>query len=283
MQHRGAVLTLFLTALLWSLGGLLIKSIPWPPLAVAGGRSLIAAACLLLITRPKRLPLNPLALTTAACYAGCTLCFVIATKLTTAANAILLQYSCPIWVALFGAWILRERPTRTDWIAIVITIAGIGLFFADKLSVDHLWGNIVALISGLFFGFLAILLRKQKDATPIDSVILGTLLGGIICLPTLVSAPALDMRGWLALALLGTVQLGLAYFLYAHAIRYVSALDAVLIPIIEPILNPIWVMLALGEKPSHWAILGGTIVLATSVLRAWIALARLRARPVSLK
>jgi drug/metabolite transporter (DMT)-like permease len=183
-------------------------------------------------------------------------------------------------VALFGAWILRERPTRADWIAIVITLGGIGLFFADKLSVDHLWGNIVALVSGMFFGFLAILLRKQKDATPVDSVILGTLLGGIICLPALTSAPALDTRGWLALALLGTVQLGLAYFLYARAIRYVPALDAVLIPVIEPILNPIWVMLALGEKPARWAILGGAIVLATSVLRAWFSLAKVRARTV---
>ena len=281
MQHRNAILMLFLTALLWSLGGLLIKSIPWPPLAVAGGRSFIAAAFLVLVARPKRLALTPLALATAACYAGCTVCFVVATKLTTAANAILLQYSCPIWVALFGAWILRERPTRIDWIVIVTTIIGIFLFFIDKLSTDHLWGNIVALISGLFFGFMAILLRKQKDARPIDSIILGTLIGGIICVPALATAPALDVRGWFALVLLGTVQLGLAYFLYARAIRYVFALEAVLIPIIEPILNPIWVMLALGERPTHWAILGGTIVLAASIFRAWISLTKIHGRIAS--
>ena len=274
MQHRNAILLLFVTALLWSLGGVLIKFIPWPPLAIAGGRSFIAAVFLLLITRPKRLSLTPLALATAVCYAGCTVSFVVATKLTTAANAILLQYSCPIWVALFGLWILHERPTRADWIAIIATLAGIGLFFADKLSANHFWGNIVGLASGIFFGFLAILLRKQKDGIPIDSIVLGTLLGGMVCLPALTSAPMLDGRGWLALALLGTVQLGLSYFLYARAIRHVSALDAVLIPIIEPILNPVWVMLALGEKPAHWAILGGAIVLATSVFRAWISLTK---------
>lgn len=278
MQHRNAILMLFLTAVLWSLGGLLIKSIPWPPLAVAGGRSFIAAAFFILIMRPRRLSFTPLELVTAACYAGCTVCFVIATKLTTAANAILLQYSCPIWVALFGAWILRERPARIDWIVIVATLIGIGLFFADKLSADHLWGNLVALTSGVFFGFLAILLRKQKDATPGNSLVLGTLLGGIVCAPALVTAPALDLRGWAALALLGAVQLGLAYFFYARAIRYVSALEAVLIPVIEPILNPVWVMLALGEKPTHWAILGGAIVLAASVFRAWVALTKAPAR-----
>lgn len=151
----------------------------------------------MLIARPKRPPLTPLALATAVCYAGCTICFVVATKFTTAANAILLQYSYPIWVALFSVWILRERPTRIDWIVIVVTGVGIGLFSADKLSADHLRGNLAALASGVFFGFMALLLRKQKEATPIDSIVLGTLLGSIVCLPWLVTAPALDVRAGL--------------------------------------------------------------------------------------
>ncbi|MDR0275521.1 MAG: DMT family transporter [Burkholderiaceae bacterium] len=278
MQHRNAVLTLFLTALLWSLGGLLIKSIPWTPLAVAGGRSFFAAAFLLLMVRPRRLTLTPLTLATAVCHAGCTVCLVVATKLTTAANAILLQYTSPVWVALFGAWILREKPGRADWIAIAATLGGVSLFFAGQLSAGHLWGNAVGLASGVFFGFVAILLRKQKDAAPVDSIILGTLLAGIVCAPALAAAPALDTRGWLALALLGTVQLGLSYFLYAWAIRHVSALEAVLIPVLEPILNPVWVMLALGEKPGPWAMLGGAMVLGASVSRAWVALAKPPAR-----
>jgi drug/metabolite transporter (DMT)-like permease len=276
MQHKNGVLLLFLTALLWSLGGVLVKSMAWPPLAVAGGRSFFAAAFLLLLVRPRRLTLTPLTLATAVCHAGCGVCLVVATKLTTAANAILLQYTCPIWVALFGAWILRERPTRADWIAIAATLAGTSLFFADELTLNHLWGNLIGLVSGVFFGFVAILLRKQKDkdAAPVDSVILGTLLGGIVCMPALAAAPALSWHGWLTLASLGAVQLGLSYFLYAHAIRHVSALEAVLIPVIEPILNPVWVMLVIGEKPGRWAMLGGAIVLTTSVLRAWVALTR---------
>jgi drug/metabolite transporter (DMT)-like permease len=278
MHHKNAVLTLFLTALLWSLGGLLIKSIAWPPLAVAGGRSFFAAAFLLLVVRPRRLAFTPLALATAVCHAGCTVCLVVATKMTTAANAILLQYTSPIWVALFGAWILREKSTRADWIAMAATLGGIVLFFADQLNAEHFLGNAVGLASGVFFGFVAILLRKQKDAAPVDSIILGTLLAGVVCTPALAGAPALDARGWLALALLGTVQLGLPYFLYAQAIRYVSALEAVLIPVLEPILNPVWVMLALGEKPGLWAMLGGAIVLAASVSRAWVALSKPAAR-----
>jgi drug/metabolite transporter (DMT)-like permease len=276
MQHRKAILILFVTALIWSLGGLLIKSVPWSPLAVASARSLIAAAFLLVVLRPRKISLSGLTLMTAVCSAGCTILFVVATKMTTAANAILLQYSAPIWVALFGAWILREHPTRLDWIVIVSTLCGIGLFFADKLSFDHFVGNVIALISGVFFGFIAILMRKQKGPTSFDSILLGTLLGGIVCSPALLSVSALDTRGWLALLLLGTIQLGLGYLLYAWATRHVSALEAVLIPVIEPILNPVWVMLAYSEKPSNWALVGGAIVLASSVFRAWMSLKRVR-------
>ena len=271
-QHGNAILTLFVTALLWSLGGLLIKSIAWPPLAVAGGRGFVAAIALLLIVRPRRVSLSPLTLAAAFSYAGCTVSFVVATKLTTAANAILLQYTCPVWVALFGAWILRERATRADWAAIAATIGGIALFFADKLRADYFLGNIIALASGVFFAFTAIFLRRQKNASPVDSVILGNVIAGVVCAPVLAGAPALGAGGWLALALLGTVQLALSYFLYARAIRHVSALEAVLIPVIEPILNPVWVMLVLGERPAPWAIAGGAIVLAASVFRAWVAI-----------
>ncbi len=273
-QHPRAIALLFVTALLWSLGGLLIKLVPWPPLAVAGGRGFVAAAVLALVIRPRRLSLSWASLATALSYAGCTVTFVAATKLTTAANAILLQHTCPIWVALLGAWLLRERAARADWIAIIATLAGIMLFFADKFRADLFLGNIVAIISGVFFALTAIFMRRQKDSSPAEALILGNLISGLIGAPALIGAPFAETTaaGWGAFIALGAVQLALSYFIYAHAIRHVTALEAVLIPVIEPILNPVWVMLAIGEVPAPWAIAGGLIVLAASVFRAWVAI-----------
>jgi drug/metabolite transporter (DMT)-like permease len=194
--------------------------------------------------------------------------FCAATKLTTAANAILLQYTAPVWVALFGAWFLGERTTRADWFTIAAVLAGMALFFADNLELANVLGNSLAVLSGLSFAGMTIALRRQKDTSASESIILGNLLAFAIGLPWIIGAPALTPGGWLALGLLGTVQLGVAYWLYARAIKHVTALEAVLIPVIEPILNPLWVLLATGEKPSRLALVGGVVVLTAITLRA---------------
>jgi drug/metabolite transporter (DMT)-like permease len=266
--HTRSVLLLIATALCWSLGGLLIKSVDWPPLAVAGGRGLIAALFLLATNRGLRFHFSRVQVLGALGYAACTVTFCAATKLTTAANAILLQYTAPVWVALFGAWFLGERTTRADWFTIAAVLAGMALFFADNLELANLLGNTLAVLSGLSFAGMTIALRRQKDTSASESIILGNLLAFAIGLPWIVGAPALTPGGWLALGLLGTVQLGVAYWLYARAIKHVTALEAVLIPVIEPILNPLWVLLATGEKPSRLALVGGMIVLTAITLRA---------------
>ena len=122
--HTRSVFLLIATALCWSLGGVLIKSIDWPPLAVAGGRGFIAALFLLATSRALRFHFSRVQLLGALGYAACTVTFCVATKLTTAANAILLQYSAPIWIALFGAWFLGERATRADWFTIAAVLLG---------------------------------------------------------------------------------------------------------------------------------------------------------------
>ena len=257
--HNRAVLLLIGAALCWSLGGLLIKAITWSPLAVAGGRGLIAALFLLATNRGLKFHFSKVQVFGALAYAGCTVTFCAATKLTTAANAILLQYTAPVWIALFGVWFLGERATRADWATIAAVLAGMALFFAD----------------GLCFAAMTIALRKQKDSSAVESIILGNLLAFVIGLPWIISAPALPPSGWVALLLLGTVQLGFSYWLYAIAIRQVTALEAVLIPVIEPILNPVWVLIAMGEKPTRLALLGGAVVLVAITLRA---VASVRAR-----
>ena len=266
--HTRSILLLVAAALCWSLGGLLIKSVPWPPLAVAGGRGLIAAVFLVATNRGLRFHFSRDQLLGAVGYAACTVTFCLATKLTTAANAILLQYTAPVWVALFGAWFLGERTTRADWLTIAVVLGGMTLFFAGRLEVAHVLGNAIAVASGVSFAAMTLALRKQKDTSASESIILGNLLAFAIGLPWIVGAPALTTGGWVSLALLGVVQLGVSYWLYARAIKHVSALEAVLIPVIEPILNPGWVLLALGEKPAPLALLGGVIVLGAVTLRA---------------
>jgi len=267
-DHTRAVGQLLMAALLWSLAGVLIKGIAWPALAVSGGRGIIAALFLIATTHGLKFTWSPVQVGAAVAYASCTVTFVIANKLTTAANAILLQYTAPVWVALLGAWLLRERPTRADWLAIVAAFAGMGLFFANELKWISVIGNLVGVLSGVSFAVMAILMRKQKDGSAVESIILGNLLAFAIGLPAIVRAPALPGYGWLLLLTLGVVQLGLSYRLYAKAIKHVTALEAVLIPVIEPVLNPVWVLLCFGERPGPLALIGGVIVLGAVTLRA---------------
>lgn len=266
--HTRSVFLLVAAALCWSLGGLLIKSVSWPPLAVAGGRGIIAALFLLATNRGLRFHFSRVQILGAVGYAACTITFCVATKLTTAANAILLQYTAPVWIALFGAWFLGERATRADWITIAAVLGGMTLFFADSLELANVLGNTIAVISGVCFAGMTIALRKQKDTSASESIILGNLLAFAVGLPWIIGAPSLSTGGWISLVLLGVVQLGISYWLYARAIKHVTALEAVLIPVIEPILNPVWVLLATGEKPSRLALVGGVIVLTAVTLRA---------------
>jgi drug/metabolite transporter (DMT)-like permease len=259
-ERNQAILYLVGAAILWSLGGLLIKSVSWNPIAIAGTRSAIAALVMLIFQRKLHFTWSVTQIGCALAYAGTVILFVSANKLTTAANAILLQYTAPVYTALLSAWILKEKTTKLDWLTIAIVLSGMGLFFFDKLSIGNISGNICAILSGITFAFTAVLLRKQKNGSPIESIILGNILTALIGLPFILhSAPGPFC--WFPLIILGIFQLGISYILYAWAIRYVTALEAIIIPIIEPILNPIWVFLVIGETPGPWAIIGGIIVL----------------------
>lgn len=261
---------LVVAALCWSLAGVLIKYLgsTWSGLAVSGGRGLIAGVFLLLTNRGLNFHLSPAQIAGAIFYAGTTVFFCIATTLTSAANAILLQYTAPVWVALLGAWFVGERATRADWLTIVVALGGMALFFQDGLTRGHLVGDALGLLSGLSFAAMTLALRKQKDGSTVESIILGNLLAFAIGLPWIVRAPALPAAGWTALLALGVVQLGVSYWLYARAIRHVTALEGVLIPVAEPILNPVWVLLFMHEEPSRHALVGGAVVLGAVTLRA---------------
>ena len=265
MKSR-AIIFLVVAALLWSAGGLLIKLVDWNSIAIAGARSAIAALLIFAYRRKMVFNWGFAQLVGALCYVGTVILFVAANKLTTAANAILLQYTAPIYVAIFSYWFLKERITRSDILTIAAALGGMILFFLDELSKGEFWGNIVAILSGVAFAGTALFLRKQKDRSPLESVFLGNVLTFLIGLPFMFGSSP-DSRGWIGLILLGVFQLGISYILYAEAIKHVTALEGILIPVLEPVLNPVWVFLLLGETPGRWALAGGIIVLISVTLR----------------
>ena len=257
---------LMLVAVLWSLGGVLIKSVEWHPMAIAGMRSAIAVPVILACAGRPRITFSRVQLVGGLAYAGTVVLFVLATRMTTAANAIFLQYTAPIYVAALGPWLLGERAMRSDWLVIAAALGGIGLFFLDHLSLAGMWGNVLALASGVCFAGLVLSLRHQRDESPIAAIVLGNVFAALAGLPFMFG-PGPSAQGWVALGVLGAVQLGLPYALYGIAIRRVTALEAVLIPLAEPILNPLWVMLLVGERPGNWALVGASLVLGAVLLR----------------
>lgn len=268
MTHRQSILYLLLTALLWSTGGLLIKSIDAHPFAIAGGRSIIAGIVLWVYLRKPNFTYSIAQLSGAFMYALTVILFVLANKMTSSANAILLQYTGPIWVALFSGVILKERVQTIDWLAVITVIMGMSLFFMDELTISGMNGNIIAICSGFAFAGLAIALRIQKDDSPFESILLGNILTGVFGSYWIMESLPLSNGSIIGLLLLGIIQLGIPYILYAKAIQHVTALESILIPVLEPLMNPLWVFLVAGEIPGKGAFIGGTIVLLAIIFRS---------------
>jgi drug/metabolite transporter (DMT)-like permease len=265
MNHARALLLLAACALLWSMGGVLIKSVELHPLAIAGIRSAIAAVVLAIAARRLHFTWSRTQIVTAVCFAYTVISFVSATKLTTAANAILLQYTAPVYIILLSGPLLQERVTRRDVCALSAILLGMVVFFLEKLSTAHLVGDLIAISSGVSFAGLTIALRLHKGASTFPSLFLGHVLAALIGVPFLFASSAPTAHDWVFLTLLGVLQLGIPYVLYGIAIHYVSALEGALIPMLEPVFNPIWVALFLGELPSTYALAGGAIVILTVI------------------
>ena len=189
------------------------------------------------------------------------ICFVVANKLTSSGNVILIQYAAPVYVALFGYYILGERSTKIDWIAIIIILTGLICFFLEELSFQQFWGNALALLSGAGFAGLTLYMRKQKNDNPIDSVLVGNIITFLVCSPFYHNGVTYEPVNWAYIIFLGFFQLGLSYVLYSIAIKRVSALDAIIYPVIEPILNPILALFFIGETMTSTAKLGGFLVI----------------------
>lgn len=204
--------------------------------------------------------------------ASCMLMFVTATRLTTAANAVMLQYLAPIHVALLAPKFLGEPTKPHDWAALGMALCGMVLFFWEDVSPEGQLGIALAVGSSFAFAGIPLFLRKLGGAGgQTEAVLLGNALLALVCSPFYFQGGYPDMKGVGALLILGVIQTGLAYFIYTKAVRYVNALPAMLIPVIEPVLNPVWVFLFIGERPSATALIGGLVVLGAATMQGVFA------------
>lgn len=283
-----------IAATLWSTGGVGVKVIgdAAEPLVVAGLRSIFAfvfmgAVLLLQIRRSAGktstigvLLRRPLVWAAASSYALMVLMFVLAARRTTAANAIFIQYTGPVYVALLSGPLLGEKPTRRDLFAIAACIVGMALAFGGELGEGRMTGNVLALLSSFGFAGLPLLLRVDQNRmaggeaaayaphAPLVAMTLGNAIAAVVAMYAICTHPiAADRQGTtlLVLFLLGTLQIGLPYVFYGAAVRRLRALESSLIATIEPVLSPIWVVFATGERPSVMAAAGGAVIVLAVV------------------
>ncbi|GHU42566.1 membrane protein [Spirochaetia bacterium] len=281
-------LAVFFCATLWSTSGLFIKLIDAHPFVIAGLRSFIAAILMISIRlafprrssgpaaeslkKTMRIPAFWFA---GFAYAAVMILFVIANKLTASANVILLQYSAPAWAAIFAAILLHEKPAVENWISLIMVAGGLVLFFKDALAAGSLLGDILAVVSGIALGANSVLLKMIKDGNPADGMLLAHIITAVVGIPFLILFPfAISGGATGALLFMGIFQVGFASILYSYGIQRISSVAALIIACIEPVLNPVWVLIVTGEKPALSAIIGGAIIIAavlvstlTSVIR----------------
>ena len=284
MAGQGAI---FLCAVLWSTSGLFIRLLDWHPLVIGGGRSILAAVVLLLLRffsnrrRNSKGSASPRRVLTLAAfglfYAVTMILFVVANKLTASANAIVLQYTAPVWAAILGWFVLREKPHWEHWCAILLVCFGMLLVFSGGFASSSLLGDSLALISGITLAANSVVLRINKNDNPADIFIFSHIQCLLFSLPFFfLHPPTYSINNVLCILFMGIFQIGMASALFAYGIRRVSAVQAMLIAAVEPVLNPIWVLLAIGETPAVSVLAGGGLIVAAVIFSSTLSALRRR-------
>lgn len=257
---------MLLCAAMWSIGGIFIKLIPFGPMPIVGMRSLISALTMLIYMKCGGFKF---VFTRRALRSGIYLCclfvlFVAANKLTTAANAIVLQFTSPMFVLLISAVFKKQRFSRADVIAVIITMAGITLFFFDKLDTGHLVGNIIAMLAGVFVALIFISCGEAEHNEKMSGILMGHLIASAVGVPfVFITHCTFTLTAALSLVALGVFQMGIPYILYSLATKACSPLTCSLLGALEPILNPLWVFIFTGEAPGSFALIGAGVVIVT--------------------
>ena len=268
-QTTKGTIAMIATALLWSIGGIFIKLVPWNPLAIAGLRGLIGGLVMYVYLRIRGIKpvINKDTIKIAVALAGVCSTFVAANKLTTSANAIVIQYCAPVYVLLYIAFVQKKKLRPLDIAVVPLTIFGVSLCFIGQMGKGHLIGDIIAVISGVFFAGMFITSEGVSDQTRASGIMQGQFLTAIIGLPVLFAThPAFTPRAIVGILILGVFQIGLAYVLYSIAIKNAPLLTCSLLAVLEPLLNPVWVFLFAGENPGYLSLVGGVIVVAVITL-----------------
>lgn len=279
MQPKNyARLQLFLAALFFSTGGAAIKAATLTSWQVAGLRSGIAAVALWLFYPAARKGFSWKAALVGVAYAATLILFVTATKLTTSANTIFLQSTAPLYVLLLGPWLLQEKFKKEDLPYLAVIVLGLALFFVgnekpSSTAPNPFQGNIIALVSGVAWGLTILGLRwmsqSDKNQSGAPAVVLGNLFAFLACLPMSLPFQEVSALDWTMMIYLGVFQIGLAYVFLTSAIKSVTALEASLLLLVEPALNPIAAWLVHGEVPSFFALLGGGIILGATLFKTY--------------
>lgn len=268
-QRVKGIFAVIIASILWSTGGIFIKMVDWNPVALSGTRSLIAALVLFAYVKKPKFTKSKPQIYGAISYALTVIVFVIANKLTTAANVILLQFTAPIFVAILGVKLLKEKIHWYDIVAILVVFLGMILFFIDNVSTGNIIGNIMAVLSGLTLAFTTVYLKMQNGESAIETTLIGNMITFVVAIPfILYSLTSLSLKSIIVIVIMGVFQLGIAYIFYTYAIKHLTALEAILVTVIEPLLNPLWVFIFDGERPGSYAIYGGIIVITAVVARS---------------
>lgn len=259
-------------AALWSIAGIFIKLIPWNAFAISSLRSLIAGITVLAFIKLKgyKIVLNRRTLTAGILMSFVYTAFVGANKLTTAANAIVLQFTAPLFIVIFSAILFKQKIRRADITAVICAMIGISMFFFDKLEGGYLTGNLVAILAGALMGGMYMAIGRTDGAERYSAILFGQLSAFLIGLPFIIATrPEISAFPVLYIIILGVFQLGIPYILYEMASEYCPPLACSLLGAVEPLLNPIWVLIFDGERPGAYALVGGVIVVASVTL--WCA------------
>lgn len=274
-RHKKGLVYISFTALLWSTSGFFIKFLTINAFHISFYRSSIAAITVFTISaiRSKSFSLSFDSKTILASvfYAGILFLFVLATKMTTAANAIFLQFTAPIYLLILEPLFLKTPFDKKSLVTILITISGMVLFFFGRLEIGNIYGNLIAILSGICFALFTLILKwkkmQHKPQETLSSVILGNSLVAIVCFFFIYPDFSLNTVQTFSLLYMGIFQIGISYMIFNEGIKYVSATESMIIASIEAIFNPVWVFIGIGEKPSIFAIIGGVIIISAILWR----------------
>ena len=268
-KENRAILEMLLCAALWSIAGIFMKLLPWNGLAVASLRSLIAGLTIAVYMLLRRLPFtfDRRTLRAGVLAGSVYICFAAANKLTTAANAIVLQFTDPAFIVLFTALMTRKRPRGADLAVVLAVMGGITLFFFDQLGPSTLLGNFVAIAAGMFMAGMYMNVETLAAEERFSAILIGQSFAFLMGFPAVVvTRPVFNAATLGCILALGVFQLGISYILYAKASAHSPPLACALLGAVEPLLNPLWVLLFDGERPGPFALIGGVIVIAAVTL-----------------